>query len=159
MAFESPSFSDSLRRCVDGYEGAHAAAVAWAPDVFEFFARLFAEPELPDALRPIVNAVLAYFVAPHDVLNDEELGPYGLLDDLYVAAHAYGLLRRELDTEFLQRAWTRRGKAPPRSIRGQRQKADDAEGDLEEVMAIVRSESRAALGKEARHALKMAGLG
>ncbi len=159
MSFESPSFSEALRRCVAGYEGAHAAAVAWAPDVFEFFARLFAEPELPDAERPIVNAVLAYFVAPFDVLNEEELGPFGLLDDLYVAAHAYQILRRELPEELLLQAWRRRGKGPANSIRGKRAKQDDADGDLEEVMAVVRSESRAAVGKEGRQALKLAGLG
>ncbi len=156
--FEGPAFADALRDCVDGYEGAHGAAVCWAPDIFELFARLFAEPELPEHARPIVNAVLAYFVAPFDVLP-EELGPFGLLDDLYVATHAYQLLRRELPEELLVRAWRRRGKSPPQSIKGKARKDDDAGGDLEEVMATVRHESRIAVGKQGLAALKLAGLG
>lgn len=156
--FEGPAFGEALRACVEGYDGAHGAAVCWAPDVFELFARLFAEPELPEHARPIVNAVLAYFVAPFDVLP-EELGPYGLLDDLYVAAHAYQLLRRELPEELLLRAWRRRGKSPPQSVKGKASKDDDGDGDLDEVMAIVRHESRIAVGKQGRAALKLAGLG
>lgn len=158
MAFEPPSFGDALRACVRGYDGAHSAAIKRAPDVFDLFARLFAEPDLPDHVRPTVNAVLAYFVAPHDVMP-EDLGPFGLLDDLYVAAHAYQLLRRELSGEFLERAWKRRGKSPPLSIRGKKKKDDDGDGDLEQVMAVVRAESRTAVGKQGRAALKMSGLG
>jgi uncharacterized membrane protein YkvA (DUF1232 family) len=159
VAFEAPNFAESLRLCVSGYEGAHAIAIRSAPDVFEFFARLFAEPELPDHVRVTVNAVLAYFVAPHDAMPEEDLGPYGLLDDLYVASHAYQLIRRELPAEFLERAWKRRGRSPPASIRGKRRREDDRDGDLEEVMAEVRSESRTAIGKLGRTALKMAGIG
>lgn len=141
------------------YDGAHAEAVLLAPDVFEFYARLFAEPELPDPQRPLVNAVLAYFVAPHDVFSEDELGPFGLLDDLFVAAHVYQLLRREVPEVLLVRAWARRGKSPPQSIRGKRKKDDDGDGDLDEVMAVVRHESRIAVGKQGKLALKMAGLG
>ncbi len=158
MPFEIPSYADSLRACVEGYDGAHAAAVLAAPDVFELFARLFAEPELPEDARHIVNAVLAYFVAPHDVMPESELGPYGLLDDLYVAGHAFHLLRRELPAELVERAWRRRGKAPPASIRGKKKKDDDAEGDVDEVMATVRTESRAAVGRQAKDILRLAGL-
>jgi uncharacterized membrane protein YkvA (DUF1232 family) len=159
VAFEPPSFADALRQCVHDYDGAHSAAVLRAPDVFELFARLFAEPDLPDHARPIVNAVLAYFVVPHDVMPEDDLGPFGLLDDLYVAAHAYQMLRRELPDELLARAWRRRGKSPPNSIRKRGPKDDDADGDLDEVMAEIRTQSKAAVGKLGRAALKMAGLG
>jgi len=159
MAFESPSYAESLRRCVASYGGAYASAVLRAPDVFEFYARLFAEPEFPDPQRPLVNAVLAYFVAPHDVLADDDLGPYGLLDDLFVAAHVYQLIRREVPFDLLHRAWLRRGKSPPNSIRGKKKKDDDGDGDLDAVMSLIRTESRAALGKQTKAALKMAGLG
>jgi uncharacterized membrane protein YkvA (DUF1232 family) len=158
MAYESPSYAEALRRCVADYGGAHSAAVMRAPDVFEFYARLFAEPDMPEPQRPLINAVLAYFVAPHDVL-EEDLGPFGLLDDLFVAAHVYQLLRREVPVELLQRAWLRRGKSPPHSIRGKKKKDDDGDGDLDDVMSLIKSESRAAIGKQSKAALKMAGLG
>ena len=118
MAFEAPSFTEALRNCVHGYSGAHSAAIERAPDVFEFFARLFAERDLPDSARPLINAVLAYFVAPFDVMSEQELGPFGLLDDLYVASHAFHLLRREVPNELLHSAWRKRSRPAPLSIPG-----------------------------------------
>jgi uncharacterized membrane protein YkvA (DUF1232 family) len=158
VPFEPPSYVASLRACVDGYDGAHREAVLRAPDVFAFFARLFEDPELPSGARPLVSAVLAYFVVPNDVLPEEDLGPFGLLDDLYVAAHVYQLLRRELPGAVLETAWQKRGRAPAKSIRGRPSTLPGDDDDLEEVMALVRSESRAAVGKQGRAALKLAGI-
>jgi uncharacterized membrane protein YkvA (DUF1232 family) len=157
VPFEAPNYLAALHACVAGYDGAHRDAVIRAPDVFAFFARLFQEPDLPQSARVLVNAVLAYFVAPHDVLPEEDLGPFGLLDDLYVAAHAYQVLRRELDGELLESAWRKRGRAAAKSIRGRPTTLPD-DDDLDQVMAVVRSESRAAVGKAGRDALKMAGI-
>jgi uncharacterized membrane protein YkvA (DUF1232 family) len=157
VPFEPPSYVASLRACVDGYAGAHHEAVLRAPDVFAFFTRLFEDPELPPSARPLVSAVLAYFVAPNDVLAEEDLGPFGLLDDLYVAAHVYQLLRREMPAGVLETAWQKRGRAPAKSIRGRPASSPDDE-DLDEVMSVVRTESRAAVGKLGRAALKLAGV-
>ncbi len=139
MAYEDTQFSGSLRRFVDGYRGVHERAVQHAPDVFELFARLFSSTRLDRASRQVVNGVLAYFVAPGDVLPEDALGPFGLLDDLYVAAHAFRMLRRELDADLIESAW-----------RG--------DGDVDEVMNLVYAEARAAVGHKGRDALRMAGL-
>lgn len=159
MPFEPPNYLASLRACVDGYDGAHREAVVRAPDVFAFFSRLFQDPDLPASARTIVNGVLAYFVAPHDVLPEEDLGPFGLLDDLYVAAHAYQVLRRELSGEQLETAWRKRGRAAANSIRGRPTTQSGEDESLDDVMALVRAESRTAVGKLGREALKLAGVG
>jgi uncharacterized membrane protein YkvA (DUF1232 family) len=159
VAFEPPSYLESLHLCVHGYQGAHREAIMRAPDVFAFFARLFQDPDLPDGSRAIVNAVLAYFVAPHDVMPEDDLGPFGLLDDLYVAAHAYQLLRRELAEDKLKLAWEKRGRAAAKSIRGRPPTSPGDHEDLDEVMNVVRQESRSAVGKLGRAALKLAGIG
>ncbi len=158
MAFEAPSYVALLHACVDGYDGAHRDAVVRAPDVFAFFTRLFEEPELPASARPLVNAVLAYFVAPNDVLPEEDLGPFGFLDDLYVAAHVYQLLRREVPAGLLETAWQKRGRPAAKSIRGRPATLPGDDDDLDTVMAVVRTESKAAIGKQARAALKLAGI-
>jgi uncharacterized membrane protein YkvA (DUF1232 family) len=110
------------------------------PAVFDFYARLFVDERLPQGARQLVNGVLAYFVAPMDVMPEELLGPFGLLDDLYLAAHTYRLLQRNLvPSEVLVDAWR-------------------AEGDLDEVMAEIHTESRSAVGKSRKAILRMAGL-
>jgi uncharacterized membrane protein YkvA (DUF1232 family) len=140
MAGGLRDFSDSLRDFVQGYSGAYERSVRRAPDVYDLFAQLFADERVDREARLLVNGVLAYFVAPGDAMPEDTLGPYGLLDDLFVAAHAFRRLRRELPDEVLVRAWR-------------------AEGDLDEVLATVYTESRAAVGKKGREALRLAGIG
>lgn len=139
MPFEAPEFLGALRGFVAQYEGARERAILRAPDVFELYARLFCHGDLPREARGMVNAVLAYFVVPEDVLPEAEFGPFGLLDDLFVAAHVFRILRRELPAEVIDRAWL-------------------GEGDVDEVMDVVYTETRAELGKRAREALRLAGL-
>lgn len=137
--FEAPDYAASLRRFVHEYRGSRQRAVALAPDVFSLFARMLVDPRLPRDARHVVTSVLAYFVVPDDVMPEAELGPLGLMDDLFAAAHAYRTLRRELPVELLQDAWT----------------GDD---DLDEAMSVVHTETRAELGKRAKDVLRMAGL-
>jgi uncharacterized membrane protein YkvA (DUF1232 family) len=139
LELEVPDYAASLRRFVDGYQGARERAVLLAPEVFTFFARLLVDPRLTRDARHVVTSVLAYFVAPDDVLPEAELGPLGLLDDLYAAAHAYRTLRRELPIEMLCAAW-------------------EGDDDLDEAMALVHAETRAELGKRTKDVLRMAGL-
>jgi uncharacterized membrane protein YkvA (DUF1232 family) len=135
----APEFAAALERFVHEYTGSRERAVRWAPAVFQMYARLWSDPRTPRSARAIVNAVLAYFVVPDDVMPEGELGPVGLMDDLFVAAHAHRILRRELPEAVLADAW-----------RG--------DGDLDEAMAEVWTESRAELGKRARDVLRLAGL-
>jgi uncharacterized membrane protein YkvA (DUF1232 family) len=137
--FEAPDYATSLRRFVAGYRGARERAVLLAPEVFTFFARLLVDPRLSRDARHVVTSVLAYFVTPDDVLPEAELGPLGLMDDLFAASHAYRTLRRELPTELLSDAW-------------------QADEDLDDAMAMIHAETRAELGKRTKDVLRMAGL-
>jgi uncharacterized membrane protein YkvA (DUF1232 family) len=139
VSFEAPDFRAELRRFVHGYAGAHQAAILRAGDVFEFYARLMMDPRVTGDSRALVASVLAYFVLPDDVLPEADLGPYGMLDDLHLASHVYRMLRRQLPREVLTEAWLE----------------DD---DLEDVMDVVYSESRSALGKKRKEVLRIAGL-
>nr|WP_255216241.1 DUF1232 domain-containing protein [Pseudenhygromyxa sp. WMMC2535] len=89
--------------------------------------------------RSLVAAVLAYFVLPDDVLPEADLGPYGLLDDLYLAGHVFRMLRRELRPQVLEDAW---------------REDEDMLAAMEEVYV----QSRSALGKLRKDVLRVAGL-
>jgi uncharacterized membrane protein YkvA (DUF1232 family) len=140
VEFQPPEFLASLRQFVDEYEGSRSRAIRRAPEIFEFYARLFSDDRLGRDARALVNSVLAYFVVPEDVLPEAEYGPLGLMDDLFVAAHCHRILRRELAAEIVDAAWI-------------------GEGDLDDMMDEVYSECRAELGKRTKEVLKMAGLG
>lgn len=137
--FEAPDYAALLYRFVHEYQGSRHRAVKLAPEVFTFFARLLVDGRLPRAARHVVTSVLAYFVVPDDVMPEAELGPLGLMDDLYAASHAYRMLRREVSAEVLLDAWI-------------------GDTELDEAMSVVYAETRAELGKRTKDVLRMAGL-
>ena len=139
MEFEAPDYRAQIRRFVHGYAGAYQDAILRAGDVFEFYARLMVDTRVAGDARTHVALVLAYFVVPDDVLPEAELGPFGMLDDLFLAGHVYRILRRELPPEVLADAW-------------------HEEDSLDTAMEVVYSESRAGLGKLRKDVLRLAGL-
>jgi len=136
---DAPNFTALLKEFCQEYSGPRFRAVQEAPHVFEFFVRLHRRVRLNRQQQGVVNAVLAYFVVPDDLLPEEKLGPFGLVDNLYVASHAFRQLRRELSADELCACWG--GDKP-----------------LNEVMDIIHKECRLEIGKKARDALRLAGL-
>lgn len=137
--FEPPDYASALRTFVHEYRGTRERAVRLAPDVFTFFARLLVDDRLHRDARAVVSSVLAYFVVPDDVMPEAELGPLGLMDDLFAAAHGYRLVRREVAPEILADAWL-------------------GDEDLDDAFSVIYAETRAELGKRTRDVLRMAGL-
>lgn len=139
MSFPAPDYAAALHRFVYDYEGRRQVVVRLVPDVFSFYARLLVDERLGRSPRTTVTSVLAYFVVPDDVLPEAELGPLGLIDDLFAASYAYRLLRREVPAALLRDAWP-------------------GEQSLDDAMALAYSETRSELGKRTRIVLRMAGL-
>lgn len=139
MEFQPPEFRATLARFVDGYEGQAQNSIKAASLVFDFYARLFGDDRIGRSHRALVNSVLAYFVVPEDLLPEAELGPWGLLDDLYLSAYVFRLLNKELQREVLDDAW-------------------QGEDGLSDTMETIYRETRSALGKQTKDVLRLAGL-
>ena len=136
---DAPDYAFQLRLFTQDYDGSRGRAIRHAADVFEFFTHLFVRVRMHRNNQAMVNAVLAYFVVPDDLFPEEKLGPLGLVDDLFVAAHTYRILRREIPPSEMAACWK-------------------GEGDLEDVMDEVYRECRAEIGKKTKDALRLAGL-
>jgi len=136
---DAPDYALQLRAFCQDYDGPRGRAVCHAADVFEFYTLLFVRVRMHRQHQSMVNAVLAYFVVPDDLFPEEVLGPFGLVDDLFVAAHAFRVLRREVAAADLKACW-------------------NGLGELEQVMDDVYRECRAEIGKKAKDALRLAGL-
>jgi uncharacterized membrane protein YkvA (DUF1232 family) len=137
--FQAPDYRQALAECVEGYEGEYERTVLRTPEIFDFYSRLYADERLNGDARRLVSAVLAYFVAPRDVMPEELLGPYGLLDDCYLAAHVFRLLEDIVDQNLLSESW--RGHVT-----------------LARAMSEAHHDGRAAVGKERKAVLTMAGI-
>jgi|JI7StandDraft_1071085.scaffolds.fasta_scaffold105427_2 uncharacterized membrane protein YkvA (DUF1232 family) len=137
----APDFAEQLEAYVADYRGPREVSIREAANLYRFYVRLYADPRLPRAARPIVNAVLAYFVVADDVIPHDEHGALGLVDDVYLAAHAYRLLCSEgVEDDLLRAAW------PART-------------DVEAVMNEVYRDARSEVGKKRKDVLRMSGLG
>lgn len=61
--------------------------------------------KLSKEFRLEINAAIAYYVIPNDVIPEEIYGPYGYIDDIFVSVY---VLRRIADSygyDFLQKIW------------------------------------------------------
>lgn len=139
MEFVPPDHRAALARFVHSYEGQAERSIRAATEVFDFYCHLFGDDRLGRSHRSLVNAVLAYFVVPEDLLPEADLGPWGLLDDLYLAAHVFRMLDREVERAVIDDAWR-------------------SEHDLWMVMETIYKETRSALGKQTKDVLRLAGL-
>jgi uncharacterized membrane protein YkvA (DUF1232 family) len=137
---QPPDFASQLQRYVDDYRGPREISIRHAANLYRFYSSLFADPRLPREARPIVNAVIAYFVVADDVMPHEQHGPLGLVDDTFLAAHAYRQLCRLVDADLLHEAWT-----DPQP--------------LDHVMATVYRDARSQVGKKKKEILRLSGLG
>ena len=100
------SFFDHLREELDGYEGPYADLLRWTPKLIEYFGSLIEDTRLPRPARGVINAALAYFVLPFDVVPESSMGGFGYVDDLYLCAYAAHLLQCEPGyAELLDEHW------------------------------------------------------
>jgi uncharacterized membrane protein YkvA (DUF1232 family) len=90
MAKKIETYTDTIRKNIEGYDGELAEVIKYAPDFYELFESLAEEKGLNQKVRSIVNSVIVYFVLPSDVIPESEYGAFGYVDDVYLCAYAVG---------------------------------------------------------------------
>jgi uncharacterized membrane protein YkvA (DUF1232 family) len=100
------SFDQLLAEDIAGYEGRHDDIIYQAPALYRLLCALLDDPLLPQRLRPLLLAAIAYFVLPADVIPEDIYGPEGYLDDIWLACHAADIVRKEVGTDrILEENW------------------------------------------------------
>ncbi len=107
-------YTQVVKENVGEYRGWFSSAVRWAPIFVATLMTLSQDPRLQHRHRNMVNAALAYFVAPDDAVPEEVYGPYGYLDDNLVSAYVLERIAREVGWLVIEDAW--RGDAAARQI-------------------------------------------
>jgi len=108
------SFDRWLEQDIASYEGRHDELIFQAPALYRLMTRILDDPRLPDRMRPIVIATIAYFVLPFDVMPEEVYGPYGYLDDIFLCALVADRISRDIGSdEILVDNWDGEGKIVP----------------------------------------------
>ena len=89
------AFDRLLEEDIAAYEGRHDDLIYQAPAFYRLLVKLLDDPRLPGRLRPLVLAAVAYFILPTDIVPEGIHGPYGYVDDIWMAAFAAQRVRRE----------------------------------------------------------------
>ena len=82
-----------------------AEFILLAPDLFYLLTKLVLDEAVPAKKKAVVGAAIAYFISPIDLLPEAFLGPFGLLDDIAVAAYVLNNLLNELDPQIVLKHW------------------------------------------------------
>ncbi|WP_068603689.1 YkvA family protein [Paenibacillus swuensis] len=82
-----------------------AEYVLFAPDLFHLLCRLALDPEVPAAEKAKLAGVIAYFVAPVDMLPELLTGPAGFADDLSLAAFAISGVVNNTNADLVRKHW------------------------------------------------------
>lgn len=103
-------FVSLLKGDVAGYEGENAALVRMVPDFFQLMVNLMEDRRVSRSCRPLLNAAVAYFLAPHDVMPEAVYGAEGYADDLFLCAWVANRILDEVqDASILVDGWRGEG--------------------------------------------------
>ena len=132
-------FYHILEETVSGYDGKREAVIRQAPAMFRLLTNLLEDPRMPQERRYLLNAGIAYFVTPYDVIPEEMLGLEGFIDDMFLASWVVSKL--ECEPVLLRENW-------------------EGDGDAVAVVAAILEESSRAVGDEQQdQILSFVGLG
>ncbi len=101
----------TLKDEVARYMGALRDVVVLAPSYGMLMFHLLNDPRLTRQHRLLVDAAIAYLVSSDDVIPEDQVGPYGYLDDIFCCAFVANRIGRDLGWEVLEEAWAGDGTA------------------------------------------------
>ena len=104
-----PDFIQTLEEQVERYRGTLRDVVLLAPTYARLMLHLLEDPRLKRSQRLLVDAALAYLVSPNDVIPEDQVGPYGYLDDIFCCAYVATRLAEEVGWDVVEEGW--RGEA------------------------------------------------
>lgn len=77
----------------------------FAPDLLHLLCKLSLDREVPAKEKAKLAAVIAYFIAPVDLLSELAIGPIGYVEDIVMAAYALNGLINNTDPEIVKKHW------------------------------------------------------
>ncbi|MEE8519900.1 MAG: DUF1232 domain-containing protein [Gemmatimonadota bacterium] len=98
-------FTQVVKENVGEYRGWFSSAVRWAPIFAATLMALSQDPRIQQRHRTMVNAAIAYFVAPDDAVPEDKYGPYGYIDDNLVSAYVFNRIARDVGWTVIEEAW------------------------------------------------------
>lgn len=87
------------------FRGDYEKFVDYVPDFFKLLCNLLNEEGVSPHERLLINAALAYFVTPLDVIPEDIYGPAGYVDDVFVCTFVLKKLAENHGENIIKRNW------------------------------------------------------
>lgn len=101
MNFQIKDFYDTLLENLDKYDGEYESFINYGPNLFKLLCDLL-NCEIDSSLRLPICGAIAYYVTPDDVISEQVYGPYGYIDDIYLACYVLKMVASKHGYDFLQ---------------------------------------------------------
>ena len=102
---EFKDFSDTLRENLEAFEGSYAHFIDYGPDLFTLLCDLLDYKKLSKESRLEINAAIAYYVIPNDVISETVYGPYGYIDDIFITVFVLKRIAKVYGYDLIQDYW------------------------------------------------------
>ena len=94
-------FYDTLLENLDNYNGEYESFINYGPNLFKLLCDLL-NADIDVSLRLPICGAIAYYVTPDDVISEQIYGPYGYIDDIYLASYVLKMVADKHGYDFLQ---------------------------------------------------------
>jgi len=98
-------FRDILRENTENYIGEHKEYIQNAYPVYMLCCHLLNDNNIRQPDRIKLFAAIGYFVIPHDVYPEDELGPIGYIEDILLCIYIIRGIEKIYGFEILQEYW------------------------------------------------------
>ena len=96
-------FHEALKHTINEYEGEHKEIVKYCPKFFELLCEILNDKATDWNTKLMIDAALAYFVLPDDIIPDHEEAGY--VDDLFIVCHVLKEIKENVSPDLIVVNW------------------------------------------------------
>ena len=98
-------YYEYLKDEILSFKGNYERFVDYIPEFFRLLCNLLNEKGISREDRLMINAALAYFVTPLDVIPEDIYGPAGYIDDVFICTVVLKRIESKYGDKILIRNW------------------------------------------------------
>lgn len=103
--YTTKDFYDTLIENLDNFDDDYASFIDSGPNLYKLLTDVLHQEILSLELRLRVSGAIAYYVVPNDVIPEDEYGPYGYIDDIFISVYVLREVADEFGYQILQDLW------------------------------------------------------
>lgn len=136
---EFHGFYENLCKTVEESSGLYDELIEQCPKFFKLLCDILNDEDADWHTRLLINSALAYFVAPKDIIAEEDYGAMGYIDDIFLCSYVLNEIKNKVSSELILKNWK-------------------GEEDILELIDKTFEDSKKVVGKKYSEILEFAGL-